>query len=73
MLGVFFGTTHHGLSVKSRWVPLGNCSESQIGQYSQISQFVAAACEAIFRHGMHNLTLTDVGKVAGWTTGTITQ
>ncbi len=37
------------------------------------TELAAAACEAIFRYGMHNLTLTDVGKVAGWTTGTITH
>ena len=36
-------------------------------------ELAAAACEAIFRYGMHNLTLTDVGKVAGCTTGTITH
>ena len=37
------------------------------------TELAAAACEAIFRFGMHNLTLTDVGKVAGCTTGTITH
>lgn len=36
-------------------------------------ELAAAACEAIFRYGMDSLTLTDVGKVAGCTTGTITH
>ncbi len=37
------------------------------------AELAAAACEAIFRIGIDNLKLTDVGDVAGCTTGTITH
>lgn len=36
-------------------------------------ELAAAACKAIARYGIDGAKLTDIGRLAGWTTGTITH